>query len=282
MIDNGLIYELYFLFFDYFFLLILTLITSYLFYKNKFKFSLLFGVFSISVFINFFYGFQDHHSVDKKITAITFSLRSNSENKIQDIGKVIRDYSPDILFLQEINKGDEFKDSIVINFPNYTFVSNDNKSTALMTLYPVNRVEFIGNIQKVSLEIKGEDVISYNFHAPKFFLNYMNFNRFYNSLLDDINSKENEKVIVAGDFNLIRNNTPRKKIESELNFKGALSHFGSGSISTFPGPGHKLGFFGSFFSIDEIYVKGIKISFGSTIDFNSSSDHKPVVAYLEL
>ncbi|NMR23952.1 endonuclease/exonuclease/phosphatase family protein [Pseudoalteromonas sp. NEC-BIFX-2020_015] len=237
---------------------------------------------SLSLYFYLSFGFNQVDKIDENLTVITFSLRSGNEQKIADINSIILSHSPDILLLQEGDKGEDFRNTLNNLFPDYQYISDENKRTALMTKLTVKESEFIGNIQKVIIEVGAEELLIYNFHAPKFFLNYENYQRFYSRLFTDINQSTIKKIIVAGDFNVTRNNLPRKILVSDYSFEGALSKYGSGFINTFPGPKHRIGWLGSLISIDEIYTKGISLKVGKTLNIKTGSDHKPVIAYMDL
>lgn len=237
---------------------------------------------SLSLYFYLSFGFNQVDEVDENLTVITFSLRSGNEQKIADINSVILSHSPDILLLQEGDKGENFRNTLNNLFPDYQYIFDENKRTALMTKLTVKESGFIGNIQKVIIEVDAEELLIYNFHAPKFFLNYANYQRFYSKLFEDINQSSVKKVIVAGDFNVTKNNLPREVLVSEHAFEGALTKYGSGFINTFPGPKHRIGWLGPLISIDEIYTKGISLKVGKTLNINTGSDHKPVLAHMDL
>lgn len=265
----------------------LSLLFSVVLFKLQWKksaFALLaFGMFFFAQ-LSFVLNTQNlpNYTDDQALTVVTFSLRSSNPYQIEDIQNLMSKHSPDVLLLQEFRNNAEQLEKLKKIFEGYYFATQADKNSLVVSKLKVMESEFIGNIQQVTLVHQGEKLRVYNFHAPKFFLNFNNYEQFFQQLVSLIQTNEHAITLVGGDFNITVRNEPRKVLTNSLGFKSGVHTYAHGPINTFPSREHKLGIFGALISIDDIYVRGVDVSYANILDMNSRSDHKPVLIKIKL
>lgn len=206
------------------------------------------------------------------LRAVSFSMMSSNVTKTNDIKQLLKG-KYDLIALQEVSSSDGVAE-FLIN-AGYYVTYREDKPVILASLCPILRTDFIGNIQRVELNCL-KVVTVYNLHAPKFFKGVLNYNHYFRSLLSDVNNARGV-VLIMGDFNSLSTNIWRSKIE-KFGFVGALMNNADGWRSTFPSHGRRLGIFGSFLPIDEIYIKGAMAAYAKVLHVEGGSDHYPVLA----
>lgn len=212
------------------------------------------------------------------ISVVSVSVRSSNPQVGMLLAEMLKG-GYDIVAVQELQDQKLMLD-VLKNYPGYFCYYQPGKSTVVLSRFPAVESIHLKNVQRVTLQIDPDNTLQvYNLHAPKYSSNLALYNKFFAGVFQSIENNQQGKIVIAGDFNSTQNNYWRGKLPS-LNFSSALHDAGSGWLATFPTKYRSYGFLFPFVSIDDIYVKNMKLISGDVLGKYYGSDHHPVHAML--
>jgi endonuclease/exonuclease/phosphatase (EEP) superfamily protein YafD len=234
------------------------------------------------------------------IRVLNWNIAKNNHNSIwlKDFYKILEQYQPNLIFLQEVRFGTEAEHAIHLAGMSWSFAPNfidahHNAYAGILTAAKTNPLtsqaiitdhyEPIAKTPKVSLATlypllnQQANLLVINSHL----INFVSFSKFRTQLdqLESILSKHQGPIIFAGDFN-IWNWTRAALLDT------AMARLDLTSVSFTPFDHKNIKRFFLSPPLDYIFYRGLrqkKVSAKVLVDI-SSSDHKPMLAefsYLE-
>ncbi len=174
------------------------------------------------------------------ISLLTFNAFSE-QTPAENIEQIIQDVDADVVLLQELSVEDgwHLDDTLADNYPHraiHTLPNAWGRGMAVFSRYPIVSDEYwlINRAhQRVELNFEGNSLVIYN-TRPLFPFSQGGFAAHANevALILEMAQKENDRVILAGDFNMSELSEPYSWITAE--FVDAFRAVGSGMGFTFP------------------------------------------------
>ncbi len=221
---------------------------------------------------------QDNKSITNNILVGTFSAMTRTRNA-EDIKKLVLDYKPDILCLQEV-----LKEDIISIGARYPYSLNEHNATfATFSHYRLEHISTNSTLQFSKVYIDAhKPTILINAHMPRQYLTKNYFEIAWKHIFKILTETYPEnKAILCGDLNMTPYHSMYSIALNTLNLQDNHKESGKGFGFTFPSSNRKTSLFGTQIRIDYILSRGYSSSATYSAFISKLSDHKAVFTHLK-